>query len=465
MVEGIGPTGSGGPPARREATILHVDMDAFFASVEVLDEPSLAGRPVIVGGPGGRGVVAACTYEARRYGVRSAMPSTVARRLCPDAVFLPGRFQRYQEVSGRLHELFDRVTPLVEGIGLDEAFLDVTGALRLLGDGPTIARDVRAQVQRELGLACSVGVARSKLIAKLASKQAKPRADRSGVRPGPGVVVVAPSEEEAFLGPLPLRSLWGIGPVTARKLESVGVRTVGDLSALPEDTTVRLLGRANGSHLSALARGHDERPVVPDREAKSIGHEETFPVDLWDVDELRRHLARMVDATTTHLRKAGLAARTVTVKVRFGDFTMVTRSHTLGLPIDAAPAAGLVASALLDSVDLARGVRLLGVSLSGFGDGGAGIQLSLSLDGPGPEGGEGATGGEVDGRTGRSDLDGAAEEAERLQRSWGEVTSAVDAIRERFGGAVVGPASLVGPDGIRVRRRGDAQWGPDPGNR
>ncbi len=436
-----------------DRVVLHVDMDAFFASVEVLDDPSLSGLPVIVGGSGPRGVVAACTYEARMFGVRSAMPSSVARRLCPRAVFVQGRYHRYVEESTKLHAIFQDVTPRVEGISLDEAFLDVTGSGRLLGDGPDIAARIRDRVERELRLRCSVGVGRSKLIAKLASKAAKPVADRTGIRPGPGVVTVPAAGELAFLHPLPIRALWGIGPVTARRLDGIGVRTVGDLAALPPSTLERHLGAAQGAHLAELSRGIDTRPVVPDHEAKSIGHEETFPADLWDRVELRRHLARMVDAAAGHLRAAGLASRTVTVKVRFGDFTMVTRSHSLGLPVDAAPSIGAVAGALFDTVDLSKGVRLLGVSLSGFGDAGAGTQLTLDLEGHG--GPSPATSG------GDGSLARVHEDARRLQASWGGVTEAVDAIRARFGDASVGPASLVGSDGLRVRHRGDAQWGPD----
>jgi DNA polymerase-4 len=437
-----------------DRVILHVDMDAFFASVEVLDDPSLAGKPVIVGGSGQRGVVAACTYEARRFGVHSAMPSTVARRLCPQAIFLDGRYHRYVEESAKLHAVFDAVTPLVEGISLDEAFLDVSGALRLLGDGPAIARLIRAQVADQLGLSCSVGVATTKFVAKLASEQAKPVADLHGVRPGRGVFVVEPGEELDFLHPLPIRALWGVGPATGRRLDAIGVRTIGDLAALPSGSLERLLGTAQGSHLAALARGHDLRPVVPDREAKSIGHEETFPTDLRDEQVLAQHLARMVDAVSTHVRDARLSARTVTVKIRFGDFTMVTRSHSVAVPIDAAPAVGAVARPLLESVDVSAGVRLLGVSLSGFTDTGAGVQLSLLGDEDlGPEG-SGASGPDW------SATDGTVE---RLQRSWSGVTDAVDDIRSRFGRASVGPASLMGGDGLRVRERGDAQWGPQAG--
>ncbi|MGA3147092.1 MAG: DNA polymerase IV [Acidimicrobiales bacterium] len=475
-----GPTGSAPSVAGGSSTwdrvILHVDMDAFFASVEVLDDPSLRGLPVIVGGSGSRGVVAACTYEARMFGVHSAMPSSMARRLCPAAVFVDGRFHRYMEESAKLHDIFESVTPLVEGISLDEAFLDVTGSRQLLGDGVVIAESIRRRVAEELELTCSVGVGRSKLMAKLASKAAKPVADRGGITPGPGVVVVPPDGELEFLHPLPVRALWGVGPVTGRRLAALGINTVGDIAALAPGALERYLGVAQGAHLAALSRGHDPRPVVPDQEAKSIGHEETFESDLWDRDELQRQLVRMVDASATALRRAELSARTVSVKIRFGDFTLITRSHTMGSPIDASPAIGAVAAALLDSVELTMGVRLLGVSLSGFGREEMGTQLSLDLGsfdpgadhrtvgadsgrGPGPVP-ENAGGPRL--RSGRPDQPvlSADDDAERIQRSWGPVTAAVDAIRARYGGSSVGPASLVGEDGLRIRRRGEAQWGP-----
>ncbi len=459
------PVRAGGPRPRSddaERVILHVDMDAFFASVEVLDNPSLVGLPVIVGGSGARGVVAACTYEARRFGVHSAMPSSRARRLCPHAVFVDGRFHRYVEESGKLHAIFHAVTPLVEGISLDEAFLDVTGSRQLLGDGPTIAGAIRRRVSDELHLECSVGIGRSKLMAKLASKAAKPSASPSGITRGAGVVAVPADQELAFLHPLPVRALWGVGPVTGRRLESLGILTVGDIASLPDGALQRFLGVAQGTHLAELARGHDPRPVVPEQEAKSIGHEETFASDVWDRERLHDHLLRMVDASATALRRAELAARTVTVKVRFSDFSMVTRSHTLVSPIDASPAIGAVATALLESAPGGRGVRLLGVSLSGFGDTGSGHQLTLDLGAEVPGGplDSGALA-PIDSPTEAADrLMQAQEEAERIQGTWATVTSAVDAIRARYGGSSVGPASLVGEDGLRVRRRGEAQWGP-----
>jgi DNA polymerase-4 len=428
-------------------------MDAFFASVEVLDDPTLVGRPVIVGGAGPRGVVAACTYEARMFGVHSAMPSTVARRLCPGAVFLQGRFHRYIEESAKLHAVFEEVTPLVEGISLDEAFLDVTGSVRLLGPGTQIARSIRATVLDRMGLTCSVGIGRSKLIAKLASKAAKPVADRRGIRPGPGVVVVEPAEELGFLGPLPIRALWGVGPVTAKRLDGLGIRTVGDLAALPARTLVHHVGTAQGELLAELARGVDTRPVVAARQAKSIGHEETFPADLWDPITLRRHVSRMVDASVVNLRASGLGARTVTVKVRFGDFTMVTRSHSTSSPLDSVSAVETVAAGLFESVDLSKGVRLLGVSLSGLSPMASETQLVLDL---GVDDGAGVQADSADQRMAQVD-----EVARALQRQRAEITEAVDGIRARFGRSAVGMASLVGPDGLRTRDRGEAQWGPE----
>jgi DNA polymerase-4 len=338
---------------------------------------------------------------------------------------------------------------------------------------------IRTRVRDEMRLDCSVGVGRSKLMAKLASKAAKPRASRSGIEPGPGVVEVPPDRELTFLHPMPVRALWGIGPATERRLAALGVTTVGELAAMSPESLERYLGVAAGRHLSDLSRAIDDRPVVPVQEAKSIGHEETFATDVWEMAELQRRLQRMVDASATALRRAERAARTVTVKLRFGDFTQITRSHTLDGPVDATPAVAAVAAALLDSVDLSRGVRLLGVSLSGLAEPGVGTQLRLDLE---PAGGMTGNAGDPgdpvgmgadravgdewagDGSVGRRGPAGvlqyAGRQAERLQETWGSVTDAVDAIRARYGGEAVGPASLVTPEGIRVRRRGEAQWGP-----
>jgi DNA polymerase IV len=400
-------------------------MDAFFVSVELLDQPELRGRPVVVGGAGQRGVVAAASYEARHYGVRSAMPSTRARRLCPHAVFLSGRYWRYQEVSAAVFEVFRSVTPLVEGISLDEAFLDVTGARRRLGDGPTIARTIRQRVLEEQGLTCSVGVAPRKLTAKMASEAAKPKASVSGPVFGPGVVVVEAADELAFLHAHPVGALWGVGPATRARLDRLGVRTVGDLASLPVDAVVSALGRSAGEHLHALAWARDSRPVVPDSKAKSIGHEETFANDHHTLATLDRELLRLGDAVATRLRKAGVAGRTVQIKVRFGDFRTITRAETLDSPVDEPQALVRVARRLLAEVDPTPGVRLLGVSVSQLAEE---APRQLSLDDAGPS-----------------------------APDWTEATRAVDEIRSRFGDAAIGPAALTG---TKPKRKGDTQWGP-----
>ncbi len=414
-------------------------MDAFFASVEVLDDPTLAGKPVIVGGAGARGVVASCTYEARQFGVHSAMPSMRARQLCPEAIFLAGRHSRYAEVSAQLHRIMHDVTPMVEPIGLDEAFMDVAGALRLLGPPEVIAHGLRDRVRDEMRLRCAVGIGRSKMIAKLASRAAKPRATRQGLEPGPGVYMVAPEDERDFLHAHDVEALWGVGPATAKRLHDLGVRTVGELAALPLDTLVRRLGKSSGAHLGALARGEDPDPVRPNRPAKSIGHEETFSQDLVDQIVLERHVLRMAESVATMLRGEGSSCRTVTVKVKFRDFSLQTRSHTLERPISTGSAIGQVAAALLAGLDPGEGIRLLGVSASGLQEGGA-DQLSFDL-------GDGT--------------DEASESAVAREQSWQDVTTAVDAIRNRFGKSAVGSAAHVTAEGVVVPARRDAPWGPD----
>jgi DNA polymerase-4 len=412
--------------SRLDATVLHVDMDAFYASVEVLHDPALRGRPVIVGGTGDRGVVASCSYEARVYGVHSAMPSTRARRLCPHAVFLAGRYELYSDYSRRIHEVFKSFTPLVEGIALDEAFLDVSGARRLFGEPAAIAWAIRARIHDELGLRASVGVATTKFVAKLASEAAKPRADRRGTRAGRGVVVVAPGEELAFLHPLPVQALWGVGPATRQRLERFGVRTIGELAALPEDSLVAALGSAVGRQLHQLAWAHDDRAVEPEQQVKSVGHEETYARDHHELAPLKREAVRLADSVASRLRKHDLAGRTVSIKVRFHDFRTITRSRTLPAAVDSGPDIARAAAGLLEHVDPSTGVRLFGVSVSNL----------------------------IDQRSRQLTLD------ETDAAGWGGVTAAVDRIRGRFGDRAVGPATLVGDTGLRVKRQGDTQWGP-----
>jgi DNA polymerase-4 len=407
-------------------TILHVDMDAFYASVEQLRNPELRGKPVIVGGSGARGVVAAASYEARVFGIRSAMSSVQAQRLCPHAVFVAGDHEHYGEISKRVMTIFGTFTPLVEALSLDEAFLDVTGARRLLGDGAAIGAAVRAAVLEQEGLHCSVGVAASKFVAKLASEAAKPRVGRRGPEPGIGVKVVPPGEELAFLHPLPVQALWGVGPKTLEKLQSRGIHFVADLAALDERGAQDLLGVANGTHLRQLALGIDERPVVPDQRPKSIGHEETFARDHHRLETLQHELVRLGDSVASRLRGAGMAGRTVSIKVRFGDFRTITRSLTLAAAVDTGPDVIRAATTLLEKIDPSGGVRLLGIHVSQLSEGSA---RQLTLD----------------------DVD---------QPSWDDATTAIDAIRSRFGSDAIVPASLAGPEGIRIKRRGDQQWGP-----
>jgi DNA polymerase-4 len=424
-------------PDRHARAILHVDMDAFFVGVELLDRPELRGRPVIVGGSGNRGVVAAASYEARAYGVHSAMPSVRAKRLCPQAVFLGGRHARYSEVSREVMAIFRSYTPLVEPISLDEAFLDVTGSQRLLGAAPAIAADIRRRVDDELGLTCSVGVASVKFVAKLASEAAKPRATPRGPEPGLGVKVVADDEVLPFLHALPARALWGVGPATLARLERLGVATVADIADIRVDVLTTALGNAAGRHLHALANGIDDREVEPHRRPKSIGHEETFPSDLHDRVELEHELARLADSVGARLRAHDHAGRTVSIKVRFHDFRTITRSTTLASPVDSGRAIASAGRSLLDGVDPSPGVRLLGVSVSGLAEQ---ATRQLTLDDA-----------EEQDRAG-----GGGDEASR----WSEASYAMDRIRARFGDAAIGPASVASDRGLRVKRRGDQQWGP-----
>lgn len=454
----------------RVRTILHIDMDAFYVAVEVRKNPSLAGKPVIVGGDGSRGVVASCSYEARAFGIHSAMPSTQAKRRCPQAIFLAGDHGLYAEVSTQLHEVFHHYTPNVEGIALDEAFLDVTAARRLHGDGATIAARLRLEIASSMSLPCSVGVATSKLVAKLASKAAKPpignNAERpipGGTRPSIGVVEIAPGGERAFMHPQSVRALWGVGPKTFERLSRFGVQTIGDLAALPEATLVRALGDANGRHLHLLANAIDDRPVEAERGVKSIGHEETFSVDHHDLDILHVELVRMADAVGSRLRAAGYVGRTVQLKVKLGDFELLTRSKTTPQPVASSTVITRVADVLLRRPDVAdriaaKGARLLGVSVSGLLAVGEGADASADVAATFPVETEqlGLFANPVD----PAPAVGADAHAFTERADERELAQTVDAIRAKFGEAAVASAALVGTAGLRVKRRGDTQWGP-----
>jgi DNA polymerase-4 len=390
-------------PSDAGCSILHVDMDAFYALVELRRRPDLVGRPVIVGGAGSRGVVLSATYEARAYGVRSAMPMMRARRMCPAAVVLRPDFATYTEVSAGVMELFRTITPLVEPLSLDEAFLDVSGARRRLGTPVQIATWIRARVFDEQGITCSVGVAPSKFVAKLASAHCKP--DGLLVVPDDGVI--------AFLHPLPVEALWGVGEKTGEALRRLGLRTVGDIARIPVATLQRALGPGVGAHLSALSWGRDDRSIVPTEPDKSIGHEETFPRDVDDPAIILRELLRLSERTAARLREQGYAAKTISIKVRFADFTTITRSRTIRLPTDTGRDVYEVARTLFLALGLQRArLRLVGVRAESLVPATqAARQLLL---------------GERD-------------------SGWREADQAVDRASRRFGAGSVRPATLLEP--------------------
>ncbi|WP_274917349.1 DNA polymerase IV [Streptomyces sp. WZ-12] len=345
---------------RRAPTILHLDMDAFYAAAEQAAKPSLRGKPVVVGGVGPRGVVATASYEARVFGVRSAMPTAQARRLCPNAAYLSPRFSLYRQVSESVMELLRALSPLVEPLSLDEAFVDLeaggvpaeSAAARVVGE--QLRRDIRAVT----GLTGSVGLAGAKMLAKIASEAAKPD----------GLVVIEPGTERELLGPMPVRTLPGVGPATAETLRRAGIHTVVETAEAGEAELVRLLGKAHGTGLYAMALGQDDRPVVAERDAKSVSVEDTFEVDLTDRTRVRTEVLRLADRCVARLREAGRSGRTVVIKVRNYDFSTLTRSETLRGPTDDPAVVREAAVRLLETVDTTGGVRLLGVGVSGLAD-------------------------------------------------------------------------------------------------
>jgi DNA polymerase-4 len=400
----VGRTGPApGPPADDTGCpILHVDMDAFYASVELRRRPDLHGRPVIVGG-GTRGVVLSATYEARTFGVRSAMPMRRALGLCPEAVVLPPSMGTYAEVSAGVMAVFRSVTPLVEPLSLDEAFLDVSGARRRLGRPGWIGEWIRARIADEQGITCSVGVAPTKFLAKLASSRCKPD----------GLLVVPVGGVEAFLHPLPVGALWGVGEKTAAVLTGLGLRTVGDLAATPLPSLARAVGDATAAHLHALANGRDPRRVEPVEVDKSVGAEETFGTDVEDPAVIHRELLRLSERTAARLRSAGQQGRTVSIKIRFADFSTITRARTLPAPTDVGHEVYAIARELFEALRLGPArIRLVGVRVEGIAAAGdRSRQLEL----------------------------GARE------HGWRDADRAVDRAVDRFGTGAVRPATLVHP--------------------
>ncbi|WP_314647288.1 DNA polymerase IV [uncultured Microbacterium sp.] len=346
--------------------ILHVDMDAFYASVEVLDDPSLSGLPIIIGSPDGRSVVSSASYEARRYGVRSAMPVAHAMRLCPTARIVMPHFHRYHEVSRQVMTIFESITPLVEPLSVDEAFLDVQGVRRLWGSPGQVAQLIRERVQDEVGISCSVGVAATKHVAKMASTIAKPD----------GMLVVPAVRTLEFLSPRPVRAMWGVGPKAAEALEARGIRTIRDIRESSKEMLDRAVGPALSSRLAQLARGEDARSVETERLEKSVGHEETFDHDILDRTFLRSELLRLADRVAARLRRAESETATISIKIRFDDFRTLTRSQTLAEPTAVGQRIGEAAQALFEQIERRDPVRLVGVRAEKLRPaGGGGIAL------------------------------------------------------------------------------------------
>jgi DNA polymerase-4 len=383
-------------------SIIHLDMDAFYASIEIRDRPELRGLPVVVGGTSDRSVVSAASYEARKFGIHSAMPLVRARQLCPGGIFLPVRMGRYHEVSDRIMAIFERFTPLVEPISLDEAFLDVTASARLFGSGVEIANAIKKLIKAETGLTGSAGVATSKLLSKIASDLNKPD----------GLTVVEPGREREFLAPLPIGKLWGVGRTTLKELSLLGVTTIGDLAGLPVEILEAHFGKS-GSYLHRAALGFDNRPVVPEREAKSIGHEDTYETDLRDPDRMRRELLSLATRVGARMRRHGLRGRTVTLKVKFHDHKLVSRSTTLVEATDDDLTIFRQACELLPHTEAGkRPVRLLGISLGNLNRSDAPRQ---------------------------ADLFGASRKTARREK----LNRAVDDVHRKFGRKAINPATLT----------------------
>lgn len=394
------------------AGILHVDMDAFYASVEVLDDPSLRGKPIIIGAPEGRSVVSSASYEARRFGVRSAMPVSQALRLCPTAIVVPPHFDRYLALSAHVMQIFHEVTPLVEPLSIDEAFLDVRGARRLWGSPGQIARMLRQRVLDETGLVCSIGAAATKHVAKMASTISKPD----------GLLIVAERDTDAFLAPRSVRALWGVGPRAAESLEGRGIRTVADVLSSPKESLDRALGPAMGARVWQLARGIDPRTVETERVEKSVGHEETFHTDIYDTVVLHTEFRRLADRVGARLREHGWESSTIAIKVRLADFTTLSRSQTLPEPTAVGQRIGEAAIELFGSIDRTQPVRLVGVRAEKLRAGGGATSMLWDDD-----------------------------------EDWRKVEGALDSAAARFGrGAVTRATLLGGTRGGRTLGRGSS---------
>jgi DNA polymerase-4 len=387
--------------AEEESVILHVDMDAFYASVAELDNPQYKGKALVVGA-GVRGVVLSANYEARKFGIRAAMPVGRAKRMAPHAIFIAPEHHRYAEISERVMQIFHSYTPLVEPISLDEAFLDVTGSQKLFGDGREIAQKIRAQVEKDEGITCSVGIAQSKFIAKLASQHCKPN----------GMLEIKSDRILEFLHPLPVRAIWGVGPKTAESLDRLGLHTVADIANTPRSTLIRALGDATGESLYELAWGRDYRDVVPDEPEKSIGNEETFARDIDSPEEILREFLRMSEKATARLRERNLYAKTISIKIKFADFTSITRSKTVPLAIDGTQEVYEIVKKLYLALrnDGAR-IRLVGVSLGNLTEASP-VQLEF----------------------------GARE------KGWRDADTAIDKAKARFGRESVRPGRLIEPE-------------------
>ncbi|WP_431791796.1 DNA polymerase IV [Kocuria palustris] len=407
----------------RSAAIMHVDLDMFFVAVGLLERPDLVGKPVIVARDSGRSVVLSASYEARAFGVRSGMPVSRARAMCPQGILLDPSYADYPRYSEQVMAMFHDLTHLVEQISVDEAFLDVSGAIRRLGSPVHIARQLRARIHRETGLTASVGIGATKTVAKIASTRSKPD----------GLLLVRAEDTVAFMAELPVGALWGVGRRTEETLQRSGIRTVGEIAQRTPQQLARVVGPAAGAHLHALAHGVDPRPVTPEREEKSLGAEQTFQTDVSDIDALRRELLGLSHRTAARLRRHRLRARRVGLKLRWEDFTTISRSRTVSHPFTSGHDLYTHAEELLTAeLPLPSAVRLIGVRAESLEDADSAMQLS------------------IDGR----------------EEEWAAAESAMDRARERFGGAVLGPASMLRPPRGTVGRselRAGPRDDPAPG--